>query len=255
MDWRYKMDHNKQTQWCAKFARRVRRKLYAIMKTDWYDYLLFTVSPQFVDRRTETLLSNCDVLEKESRAGLDDFLSLFSHLNLPEGTTLGVKGEDLGLGGYVKLMIVLPNGSMINPSEIKHDSASVESIWEKTMLRWASSQFYLFWHDGYNECVVLTGPASQVEKDIKHVSFHGSFLDAVYGEDNELMPLEYRQLFTKMDFSPKVALNNNAIEIEYYVYNPFSGISKYIALEEGCCSDGEDMDSNRVIPHWCGVCY
>lgn len=243
-----------KSQWCAMFARKIRRRLNAIKRTQWYDYLLFTVDPEFAESRSNIFLQKYGVMEEESQKGLADFLSLFTHLDLPEGTALTVKGEFLGKGGYVALMIELPDGNIISPSEIKHDPASVESKWEKEMLMWASGQFYLFWHAGYHECVVLTGPALQVEKDIAKVSYSGFFLDAVSGKD-ESIPVECRRLYRSLDFSPRVVNQNGVEEIEFYIFSPFWGISKFIACKERCHSDDDDDDPHCIIPYTCGVCF
>lgn len=234
-----------QSKWCAKFLWKIRRKFYAMKSKEWYGYLLRTVDPAFADDVPKRRRKSADaVLAVEARAALADFLSNFTHLNLPEGTELGVDGAFRGLGGVVYLTIRLPGRAPIPACEIPYDAGCAESIWEKEVLSWVSSQFHLCWHDGYSQCIILLGDSAKVEHDIRRMQFSSGFAIAV-----EELPDDVKNAYRAADFSPKVEVVDDVPRITFHVFSPFGGIFRRVA-----CAEVPEVEK-AVFPYDCDVCY
>lgn len=233
-----------QAKWCASFLRKIRREFYSMQSKAWYDYLLRTVDPAFCSDVPRRRSKPDSVLADEARAALAGFLSNFTHLNLPAGTELGVDGEFRGLGGVVYLTVRLPGKDPIPVCEIPHAPSCAESIWEKEVLSWVSSQFHLCWHDGYSQCIILLGDAVKVENDIRHMEFSYGFTAAI-----EELPDDMKNAYRSTDFSPKVEIVDGAPQITFHIFSPFGGIFRRLA----CAEVPEEEEA--VFPYDCGVCY
>lgn len=233
-----------RSKWCVAFLRKVRREFRSLQRTAWYDHLVCSVDPAFGEMgRRRRARADVDIAE-EARKGLAALLSNFTHLDLPDGTELGVDGEFRGLGGSVCLTVCIPGKDPIPVAEVAHDPMCVESIWEKEVLAWVSSQFCLFWHDGYSQCTILLGDASSMEREIRSMDHGIGFLSAV-GE----MPDEMRREYLATDFSPRVEMADGMPQIVFHVFSPFGGIFRRIA----CAEVPEEEDA--IFPYDCGVCY
>ena len=234
-----------QSKWCATFLRKIRRDFYSMQSKSWYDYLLRTVDPEFGDDSRRRRIETDDaVLAVEAHDALAAFLSNFTHLGIPEGAELGVDGEFRGMGGNVYLTIRFPGRDPIPVSEIAHDPNCVESIWEKEVLSWVSSQFCLFWHDGYSQCTILLGDASDMEGEVRRMDQGIGFVASV----NE-MSEEMRQKYLSTDFSPKVEIANGIPRIVFHIFSPFGGIYRRIA-----CAEVPD-EEEPIFQYECGICY
>ena len=233
-----------QSKWCASFLRKIRKEFYSMQSKAWYGYLLRTVDPAFCADVPRRRSKPDSVLADEARAALAGFLSNFTHLNLPAGTELGVDGEFRGLGGVVYLTVRLPGKDPIPVCEIPHDPSCAESIWEKEVLSWVSSQFHLCWHDGYSQCNILLGDAVKVENDIRRMEFSNGFTAAV-----EELPDDMKNAYLSTDFSPKVEIVDGAPQVTFHIFSPFGGIFRRMACAE------VPEDEKAVFPYACGVCY
>lgn len=235
----------RQSKWCATFLRKIRREFYSMQSKSWYDYLLRTVDPEFVDDSRRRRIETDDaILAKEAHNALAAFLSNFTHLGIPEGAELGVDGEFRGMGGNVYLTIRFPGRDPIPACEIVHDPNCVESIWEKEVLTWVSSQFCLFWHDGYSQCTILLGEASCMEREVQRMDQGIGFVASI----NE-MSEDMRQKYLSTDFSPKVEIVDGTPRIAFHIFSPFGGIYRRIA-----CAEVPD-EEEPVFPYECGICY
>lgn len=234
-----------QSKWCATFLRKIRREFYSMQSKSWYDYLIRTVDPGFGDNeRMRRHMADDAILAEEAHNALAAFLSNFTHLGIPEGAELGVDGEFRGMGGNVYLTIRFPGRDPIPVSEITHDPNCVESIWEKEVLTWVSSQFCLFWHDGYSQCTILLGDASDMEREVRRMDQGIGFVASV----NE-MSEEMRQKYLSTDFSPKVEIVNGIPRIVFHIFSPFGGIYRRIACAE------VPEEEEPIFPYECGICY
>lgn len=232
------------SKWCATFLRKIRRGFYSMRSKAWYDYLLRTVDPEFSDDSRRRTGTDDDDLAVEAHAALATFLANFTHLGIPEGAQLGVDGEFRGMGGNVFLTIRFPGRDPIPVCEIPHDPTSVESIWEKEVLSWVSSQFCLFWHDGYSQCTILLGDASKIEREIRRIDMGIGFVASV----NE-MPEDMRKKYLSTDFSPKVEIVDGLPRIVFHIFSPFGGIYRRIACTE------VPEEEEPIFPYQCGICY
>ena len=241
-----------KSKWCTSFLRKIRREFYSMQSKAWYNYLLRTVDPAFCDGVPRRKGKSDAVLAEEARAALAAFLSNFTHLNLPGGTELGVDGEFRGLGGVVYLTIRLPGEEPISASKIPYNANCVESIWEKEVLSWVSSQFHLCWHDGYSQCVILTGDATKVEHDIQHLDFSLGFTASV-----DQMPEDMKREYQSANFAPMVEIVDGAPKITFHIFSPFGGIFRRIACAEISQEEDEDEaeEEEAIFPYNCGVCY
>lgn len=235
-----------KSKWCAMFLRRVRRQFYSMQSKKWYKYLVQGVNPDFFAcyGRCPDFQHQEAELEKDAKAGLAEFMSNFTHLNLTDGAELGVDGYCDGVGGGVHLTIRWPGHEPIPVSELAYDHDCVESIWEKEVLCWVSSQFFLFWHAGYSQCVILLGDASRMANEIKRMEF---FQDFIASEDT--MDEETHRRYLEADFSPKVEVVNGKPRIVFHIFSPFGGIFQRVAGEIPL------DDEVAIFPYDCNVNY
>ena len=234
-----------QSKWCADFLRKVRREFYAMQSKMWFKSLIVSVDPRFAEELDGRSRPPKEIdLSAEARAGLASFLSNFTHLNLPDEAELGVDGEFRGLGGEVYLTVRWPSYGPRPVCELPYDPKCVESIWEKEVITWVSSQFFLFWHDGYSQCTILLGDASCMEREIRRVEFGAGFLASV-----EDMPAEVKREYMTTDFSPRVEMVDGNPRIIFHIFSPFGGIFRRIACVE------IQEEEEPVFPYDCGIMY
>jgi hypothetical protein len=234
-----------KSKWCATFLRKIRKEFYSMQSKAWYDHLLGTVDPEFcrMSERRRMAVEDAD-LDAEARNGLSAFLSNFTHFNLPEGAELGVDGQFRGMGGNVYLTIRWPGQEAIPVSKIEHDPKCVESVWEKEVLTWVSSQFCLFWHDGYSQCTILLGDATGMEREIRRMDHGVGFLSSI-----DEMPAAMKREYLATDFSPKVEDADGNPRIVFHIFSPFGGIFRRVA-----CSEVPE-EEEPLFPYDCGICY
>ena len=236
---------DEQSQWCAYFLRKIRKEFYSMQSMLWYEFLIGFVDPEFC-RMSKIKIKNADIgsLLEEAETELANFLSNFTHLVLPNDARLWVDGVNHGSGGHVYLTVTSPESETIPVSEVEYDPFSFESIWEKEVLSWVSSQFYLFWHAGYSQYTILLGDASSMARELRRMEFHEYFFREIKD-----MPEKLRQEYFSTDFSPRVEMEDGVPRIFYHIFSPFGGIYK----REACVEPPEEEEA--VIPFHCHVCY
>lgn len=235
-----------KSKWCVMFLRRVRRQFYSMQSKKWYKYLVHGVDQSFFAgyAKCPNFLHQEQELAEEARTRLAEFLLNFTHLNLPDGAELGVAGFCDGIGGEVYLTICWPGHEPIPVSELPYDHDCVESVWEREVLCWVSSQFFLWWHAGYSQCVILLGDASRLEREIKRIEFYWDFIESVDEMDDET-----RRRYLNTDFSPRVESAEGKFRIVFHIFSPFGGIFQRIAGEE---PPDEEV---ALFPYCCGINY
>ena len=231
---------DEKSRWCVEFLRKVRKEFYSMKSTNWYEYLVHATDSNFfkTDRSLPGSPQKNAELAEESRIKMAEFLSNFTHLNLPERAELGVAGRFHSTGGKVNLTIRRPWRKSIPVSELPYDPNSVESIWEKKVLCWVSSQFFLYWHACYSQCTILIGDASMMEHEISRMNFSERFIYSV-GK----MPEDIRSRYLSTDFSPRVEIADGKPRIIFHIFSPFGGIFRRVAGSES----SRDEKINKIF--------
>lgn len=226
----YGIDVDAASKWCVEFLRSVTAELQAMKRTEWYGYKVRKLC-----RPEDHCHRECDtpeyvrLVDRHAEADLASFRAMFGHLGLPNGTRLEVAGTHDGLAaGWLWLEIVLPDGTRMNPNELAVDRRRLESIWEKEVLCWASSQFCLRGHAGYSSRDILTGCGEDFGFESGYAD-RDVFLSSLDAKD--------QRRFQDADFSPRVGVGVMGPEVKYYVYSEFSGVYACVATGRGYAGD------------------
>ena len=166
------------------------------------------------------------------------------HIKLGEHEYLDcrVRGGRLGAAGE----FVLRTEDKVKPISVKLDG-TLESAWERVLLKEVSKQFFLAWHAGYGEHRIV----SDVRRfdDEVNIAFVGERAWREIGESG-------RKRMMKNDFAPVVVLEGNQAVVTYYVFSAFGGLLRL--------TDHVDMVSGKIlgetnvepiVEYECGVRY
>lgn len=178
------------------------------------------------------------------RDALMHLLRPLTHIKLGEHEYLDcrVRGGRLGAAGE----FVLRTEDKVKPISVKLDG-TLESAWERVLLKEVSKQFFLAWHAGYGEHRIV----SDVRRfdDEVNIAFVGERAWREIGESG-------RKRMMKNDFAPVVVLEGNQAVVTYYVFSAFGGLLKltdHVDMVSGKILGKTNVE--QIVKYECGVRY
>lgn len=166
------------------------------------------------------------------------------HIKLGEHEYLDCRvwGDRLGATGE----FVLRTEDEVKPVSVKLDG-TLESAWERVLLKEVSKQFFIAWHAGYGRHRIVTD-VRRFDDEV-NIAFVGERAWRKIGEPG-------RKRMMKNDFAPTVVLEDNQATVTYYVFSAFGGLLRL--------TDHVDMVSGKIlgetnvepiVEYECGVRY
>lgn len=237
-----------KSKWCADFFRKVREAHRGMSRTNWFRWKVIGFmkgGPQ----KYQLTEAESKTFERKLAKVLGSFQGLFKHLRFPVGSRLEMHGDGCYYGGRVCLILRLSDGGTMRVRDIRVNPWSVEEIWEKEVLRWISSQFYLHWHTGTVHETILLGDASTFEEEMHEWTDEMATIDEFKAE---LSPKDLVR-FEKTVFAPRVRWFGLFPCVVYHAFAPFRGIYRRVA---GWPSWLYRLGSrNPVVTYTTRICY
>ncbi len=187
------------------------------------------------------------------------YFSVLKHLSLEPGFVLDYVYYFDGMGGY-PVLYVRPNDQPAFDTytaymqaagedtathaylESVHVDGTPEGFFELVTLDVMGSQFYLFWHAGYNDRRILCTPDAAGQ--------------AIKASEGFGAPMDNRTQTKalQLDFEPQVTMGNETVKVRLVTFSEWGGFSQETyTIRRSFPHAILDVDRKDLVPFDCGV--
>jgi hypothetical protein len=187
------------------------------------------------------------------------YFSVLDHLSLQPGYVLDFVYHYDGMGGYPVLYVrsasqppyateadLTASGTSTSYLDYVQTDDTPESYFQFVVLAMMGSQFYLFWHAGYND--------SQIVCDKVAVN---NILSSLNGDFGYRISLASRvRALLLNDVGPSVVIGEQTVEVRFVTFTLWGGFFEQIyTLSRSMPHTIQDVQEKNLVPYECGVMF